>query len=69
MDEPQLTPEVIAQAAQMPAEGAVDGRSAKAVPIPDQIAAAKFAAANARDAQGRRPKPFRLTRAIPPGAS
>jgi hypothetical protein len=40
----ELTPESIAEAATQPAEGSVDGRSAKAVPIPDQIEAAKFAA-------------------------
>lgn len=36
---PDLTPESIAEAATQPAEGSVDGRSAKAVPIPDQLAA------------------------------
>ncbi len=64
-----VTPESIAEAATQPAEGAIDGRSAKAVSIPDQIKAAQFAAANATDDQGRRPKPFRLVRALPPGSS
>ncbi len=38
-----LTPESIAEAATQPASASVDGRSAAAVSIPDQIAAAKFA--------------------------
>ena len=37
-----LTPESIAEAATQPASASVDGRSAAAVSIPDQIAAAKF---------------------------
>lgn len=43
---PDLTPEAIAAAAQEPASATVDGRSAAAVPIPDQIEAARFAAAS-----------------------
>lgn len=41
---PDLTADDIAAAAQQPASASVDGRSAAAVPIPDQIAAAKFQA-------------------------
>lgn len=64
-----VTPESIAEAATAPAEASADGQSAKAVSIPDQIKAAQFAAANATDARGRKPKPFGLTRCVPPGAS
>lgn len=42
---PDLTPESIAEAATQPASASVDGQSAAAVPIPDQIAAAKYKAA------------------------
>lgn len=42
---PDLTPESIAEAATKPASASQDGRSAAAVSIPDQITAAKFAAA------------------------
>lgn len=42
---PDLTPESIAEAATQPASASADGRSAAAVPIPDQIAADKYAKA------------------------
>lgn len=63
-----LTPDAIAQAASEPLKAAADGQSAEAVPIKDQIEAAKFAAANKKDAAGKRSK-IRLTRVIPPGAA
>lgn len=44
MDE--LTPEQIATNAAQPEQAQVDGQSAKQVPIPDQITAAKFQAHN-----------------------
>lgn len=66
----EVTPGSIAEAAAAPAEASKDGQSAKAVPIPDQIAAAKFAAANQTDGSGRRRRaPLRLARVVPPGAS
>lgn len=65
---PDLTPEAIAEAAQQPLKAAADGQSAEAVPIKDQIEAAKFAAANKVGASGKRAK-IRLTRVVPPGAS
>lgn len=65
---PDLTPEAIAQAATGPLKASADGQSAEAVPIADQIEAAKFLAANKKTAAGKRPK-IRLTRVIPPGAS
>jgi hypothetical protein len=43
----ELTPETIAEAATQPASASVDGRSAAAVSIGDQIAAHKYAAAQA----------------------
>ncbi|MFO0806666.1 MAG: hypothetical protein U0791_26470 [Gemmataceae bacterium] len=43
---PDLDADTIAEAAQGPASTSQDGRSAAAVPIPDQIEAAKFKAAN-----------------------
>lgn len=55
-DDTELTPETIATAAAEPAEAEKDGQRAKAHPIPDQIEAAKFAAANATDANGKKPK-------------
>jgi hypothetical protein len=36
---PDLSIDTIAEAAQQPASGSVDGRSAEAHPIPDQLAA------------------------------
>lgn len=64
----EVTPESIAEAATKPASASKDGQAASAVPIPDQIAAAKFAAAQRRDARGRRPR-IRLTRVVPPGGA
>lgn len=65
---PDLTPDAIAQAATQPLKASADGQSAEAVPIADQIEAAKFLAANKKTASGKRPK-IRLTRVVPPGAS
>lgn len=45
MNEDELTADTIAQAATEPASASVDGQSAAAVPIPDQIAAARYKAA------------------------
>jgi len=42
---PDLTPESIAEAATNPASASVDGRSAAAVSIPDQIKADQYAKA------------------------
>jgi hypothetical protein len=42
-----VTPESIAEDANQPAAASADGRSATAVPIPDKIAAADYAAAQA----------------------
>lgn len=39
----ELSPESIAEAATQPASGSIDGRSAAAVPIPDQIKADQYA--------------------------
>lgn len=50
----ELTPETIATAATEPAEAEKDGQSAAAHPIPDQIEAAKFAAAN-KVTSGKKP--------------
>jgi hypothetical protein len=65
---PDLTPEAIAQAASEPLKASADGQSAEAVPIKDQIEAAKFLAANKKTAGGKRPK-IRLTRIVPPGSA
>lgn len=43
---PDLTPDTIAEAAAQPASASSDGRSAAAHPIPDQIAADKYARAS-----------------------
>jgi hypothetical protein len=70
----EVTPESIAEAASKPAEAAKDGQSAKAVPIPDQIEAAKFNAAATTTAgtnsRGGRKSAWRgtIARGIPPGA-
>jgi hypothetical protein len=63
-----VTPETIAEAAASPASASKDGQSASAVSIPDQIAAAKFAAANELDSSGNRRRRPRFVRIVPPGA-
>lgn len=73
---PDLTPESIAEAAQMPAKGAANGQSAEAHPLPDQIKADQYrkaaASAGQTNAQGGRRSGWRGVvsgRAIPPGAT
>lgn len=63
---PDLTAEEIAARALKPAKAAGDGQSAEQVPIPDQIAAAKFAAANSPTP---RTSGIRLIRTLPPGTT
>ncbi|HYH69210.1 MAG TPA: hypothetical protein VD866_31240 [Urbifossiella sp.] len=53
MDE-SLTPDQIAENAAGADQFEVDGQTAKQVPIPDQIMAAKFAAANKPSVRRRR---------------
>lgn len=60
MDE--LTPDQIAANANGAAEMETDGQRVKIIPIPDQIAAAKFAAANAPVARRRRMGGIRVIR-------
>lgn len=63
---PDLDADVIAEAAQAPASASQDGRSATAVPIRDQIEAAKFKAANtSRTSAGW--AGLGKAKAIPPG--
>lgn len=57
----------IATAAAEPKSATVDGQAAEAHSIPDQIAAAKFAANQRTTSTGKRPKPF-MRRIVPPGA-
>ncbi len=63
---PELTAEEIAARALKPAKAAGDGQSAEQVPIPDQIEAAKFAAANSPTP---RTSGIRLIRTTPPGTT
>lgn len=72
---PDLTPESIAEAATNPASASVDGKSAAAVSIPDQITADKYAkAATALDGTNDNGGPksawgaTRPARVNPPGA-
>ncbi|MFO0806045.1 MAG: hypothetical protein U0791_23315 [Gemmataceae bacterium] len=65
---PDLDADTIADAAQQPANASQDGRSVTAVPIPDQIDAAKFQAAN-KASSNTRPRGIKLVRCIPPGAA
>ena len=65
----------IAEAANAPASATVDGRTAAAHPIPDQIAADQYRAANEAaaetNARGGARSAWNMTRpakAIPPGA-
>lgn len=65
---PDLTAEEIAARALKPAKAAGDGQSAEQVPIPDQIEAAKFKAAN-ETTDGVKRSGIRMIRCIPPGAA
>lgn len=59
-----VSAETIAQNANEPASASVDGRSASAHSISEQIKAAQFAAAN----NTTRKRGPRFTRIVPPGA-
>ena len=71
-----VTPESIAEAASQPASATVDGQTAAAHPIPDQIAADQYAKAQAAAAgtnnRGGPPSAWGMTRTaygVPPGAT
>lgn len=65
--DPPLTADDIATAAKNPASAASDGNSVTAQPLRDQIEAAKFAAANQKNASGRRRRGWSFVPIIPPG--
>lgn len=64
MADPVLTPEAIAAAASGAQEFATDGQTAKAVPIPDQIEAAKFEAAQ----RSKKKQGIKFLKMVPPTA-
>ena len=72
---PDLTPESIAEAATQPASASVDGQTAAAVSISDQIKALQFAkGATALEGTNENGGPksgwnkLRTAKAVPPGA-
>jgi hypothetical protein len=72
----ELTADSIAEAAQQPASATVDGKTAAAHPLPDQLEVLKFKAAEAAttgtNAGGGRKSAWRSAvtgRAVPPGAA
>lgn len=65
-----LTADAIAVAAQQPLKGEIDGQSATAHSIPDQIAAARYRAAQSALASGGTGwGGVRIARVAPPGAT